>query len=224
MPGMNGLQLAARIKADPYINHDLLLVMLGGQSQAPSKLVARNAGISRILAKPVAGYTLKATLAEELGRQRRGQGVPGGSRQRPALQVPEDFRVLVAEDNSISTKVIQGMLGKLDLTPDLVGNGREALLAMQRQQYDLVLMDCDMPVLDGFAATEQLRAWEHSRQRPRTPVVALTAHILGEHKERALKAGMDGHVAKPVELSQLRELVEHWVAVKQQRPRAAQPS
>ena len=224
MPGMNGLQLAAKIKADPYINHDLLLVMLGGQSQAPSKLVARNAGISRILAKPVAGYTLKATLAEELGRQRRGQGVPGGSRQRPALQVPEDFRVLVAEDNSISTKVIQGMLGKLDLTPDLVGNGREALLAMQRQQYDLVLMDCDMPVLDGFAATEQLRAWEDSRQRPRTPVVALTAHILGEHKERALKAGMDGHVAKPVELSQLRELVEHWVAVKQQRPRAAQPS
>ena len=217
MPGMNGLQLAARIKADPYINHDLLLVMLGGQSQAPSKLVARNAGISRILAKPVAGYTLKATLAEELGRQRRGPATPGSQRQLPALQVPADFRVLVAEDNSISTKVIQGMLGKLDLIPDLVSNGRDALRAMQSRHYDLVLMDCEMPVLDGFSATEQLRAWEAAGQQPRTPVVALTAHILGEHRERALEAGMDGHVAKPVELSQLRELVEHWIAYKEQQ-------
>ncbi len=224
MPGMNGLQLAARIKADPYINHDLLLVMLGGQSQAPSKLVARNAGISRILAKPVAGYTLKATLAEELGRLRRSPAIPGSQRQLPALQVPADFRVLVAEDNSISTKVIQGMLGKLDLVPDLVGNGRDALRAMQSRHYDLVLMDCEMPVLDGFAATEQLRAWEAARQRPRTPVVALTAHILGEHKERAFEAGMDGHMAKPVELSQLRELVEHWIAHKEQQGARSVPS
>jgi CheY-like chemotaxis protein/signal transduction histidine kinase len=223
MPGMSGLQLAAKIKQDPHINHDLLLVMLSGQSQAPSKLVARNAGISRILAKPVAGYTLKATLAEELGRARRGAATPGGQ-QRLAPQVPEDFRVLVAEDNSISTKVIRGMLGKLDVEPDLVSNGRDALRALQRQSYDLVLMDCEMPVLDGFAATAQLRAWEAAQKRPRTPVVALTAHILGEHRERALQAGMDGHMAKPVELSQLREVVEHWVAVKEQRQRAAQPA
>ena len=221
MPGMNGMQLAARIKEDPHINHDLLLVMLSGLSQAPSKLVARNAGISRILAKPVAGYTLKATLAEELSRARRGLGGPDGQRAAQPL-VPEDFRVLVAEDNSISTKVIRGMLGKLDVEPDLVSNGRDALRALQGQQYDLVLMDCEMPVLDGFAATEQLRAWEAAQKRPRTPVVALTAHILGEHKERALQAGMDGHMAKPVELSQLRELLEHWVAVKEQRQRAAQ--
>ncbi len=223
MPGMNGLQLAAKIKADPFLNHDLLLIMLGGQSQAPSKLVARNAGISRILAKPVAGYTLKATLAEELGRTRRRPATPGSQRQQPALAVPADFRVLVAEDNSISTKVIQGMLGKLDLVPDLVSNGRDALRAMQTKQYDLVLMDCEMPVLDGFRATEQLRAWETAGQRPHTPVVAMTAHILEEHKERALRVGMDGHVAKPVELSQLRALVEHWIAHKEQRSRVAQP-
>ena len=219
MPTMNGLQLAARIKADPFINHDLLLVMLGGQSQAPSKLVARNAGISRILAKPVAGYTLKATLAEELGRSRRPP-TPGSQRLPPALDVPAGFRVLVAEDNSISTKVIQGMLGKLDLVPDLVSNGRDALRAMQEKHYDLVLMDCEMPVLDGFHATEQLRAWEAASQQPRTPVVAMTAHILEEHKERAQQVGMDGHVAKPVELSQLRALVEHWIAHKEQRSRA----
>ncbi|GJP71179.1 hypothetical protein CLOP_g2025 [Closterium sp. NIES-67] len=147
-------------------------------------------------------------------------GIPMEAAERDALlhselhtvTVPSDFRILVAEDNSISTKVIRGMLGKLNLDPDTASNGEEALEAMKAQRYDLVLMDCEMPILDGFSATQQLRAWEVSHQRIRTPVVALTAHILSEHKERARQAGMDGHMAKPVELSQLRELVEFWVA------------
>jgi CheY-like chemotaxis protein len=213
MPGMTGMQLAAKIKEDPSLNHDILLIMLTGISNAPSKIVARNAGIKRILAKPVAGYTLKTTLADELTQ--RSKGVPA-SHLQPALNpspiVPGDFRILVAEDNSISTKVIRGMLGKLNLNPDTASNGEEALRAMKAQRYDLVLMDCEMPILDGFSATEQLRAWEVGNQRVRTPVVALTAHILSEHKDRARQAGMDGHMAKPVELSQLRELVEHWVS------------
>jgi FOG: CheY-like receiver len=129
--------------------------------------------------------------------------------------------VLVAEDNSISTKVIRGMLGKLNLEPDTASNGEEALQAMKAQRYDLVLMDCEMPVLDGFSATQQLRAWETTNQRQRTPVVALTAHILAEHKERARLAGMDGHMAKPVELSQLRELIQYWA---NQREAKADPA
>ncbi|MNT78042.1 Sensor histidine kinase RcsC [compost metagenome] len=116
------------------------------------------------------------------------------------------------------------MLGKLNLQPDTASNGEEALNAMKAQHYDLVLMDCEMPLLDGFSATEQLRAWEAAEQRPRTPVVALTAHILNEHKERAREAGMDGHMAKPVELSQLRELLEYWIAQRKIRqPREALP-
>lgn len=216
MPGMSGMQLATKIKEDPSLSHDILLIMLTGISNAPSKVIARNAGIKRILAKPVAGYTLKTTLADELTQRNRGlassQGIPGLSVQLPEEpQVPSDFRILVAEDNSISTKVIRGMLGKLNLQPDTASNGEEALHAMKGQRYDLVLMDCEMPVLDGFSATQQLRAWELGNQRTRTPVVALTAHILSEHKERARQAGMDGHMAKPVELSQLRDLVEYWV-------------
>ena len=108
--------------------------------------------------------------------------------------------------------------------PDSASNGAEALQAMKTQRYDLVLMDCEMPVMDGFSATEPLRAWDVSHQRVRTPVVALTAHILTEHKERARQAGMDGHMAKPVELSQLRELVEFWVAQRELRQSQAQPS
>ena len=223
MPGMTGMQLAAKIKEDPSLNHDILLIMLTGISNAPSKIIARNSGIKRILAKPVAGYTLKTTLADELTQRNKGlpnsQHPPVGNDQ--PVKVPSDFRILVAEDNSISTKVIRGMLGKLNLQPDTASNGEEALQAMKAQRYDLVLMDCEMPILDGFSATQQLRAWEVGNQRVRTPVVALTAHILAEHKERARQAGMDGHMAKPVELSQLRELIEHWVAQRNQQDRTA---
>lgn len=209
------MQLAAKIKEDPSLNHDILIIMLTGISNAPSKVIARNAGVKRILAKPVAGYTLRTTLADELAQRALTEvtpSVPTRLVARETIDVPADFRILVAEDNSISTKVIRGMLGKLNLQPDTASNGEEALRAMKARRYDLVLMDCEMPILDGFSATQQLRAWELGARRRRTPVVALTAHILSEHKERARLAGMDGHMAKPVELSQLRELIDHWAA------------
>jgi CheY-like chemotaxis protein len=218
MPGMSGMQLAARIKEDANLNHDILLIMLSGISNSPSKIIARNAGIKRILAKPVAGYTLKTILADELAQRGKGDSpMFSPSPLSAPLHLPSDFRILVAEDNTISTKVIRGMLGKLNLQPDTACNGEEALRAMKAQQYDLVLMDCEMPILDGFSATAQLRAWEAAEQRARTPVVALTAHILNEHKGRARQAGMDGHMSKPVEMSQLRELIAHWVAERETR-------
>ncbi len=214
MPGMNGMQLAANIKADSCLNSDILLIMLTGINDAPGKLVSRNAGIRRILAKPVAGYTLHTTLQSELGRRRSQSSTPESS---TLLQAQSDFQVLVVEDNSISVKVICGMLHKLNLQPDTVSDGEQALQAMQGKHYDLVLMDCEMPVMDGFTATEKMRAWEYQEKRLRTPIVALTAHTLSEHKEHARRSGMDGHVGKPVELSQLRELVDLWAEEKQRQ-------
>ena len=104
MPGMTGMQLASKIKEDSSLNHDILLIMLTGMSSAPSKIIARNAGIKRILAKPVAGYTLKTTLPTNSQRQAGSQHRPSPTAQPlPPLEVPSDFRILVAEDNSIST-------------------------------------------------------------------------------------------------------------------------
>ncbi|KTT03939.1 histidine kinase, partial [Pseudomonas oryzihabitans] len=137
MPGMTGMQLAARINEDENLNHDLLLIMLTGLSNAPSKVIARNAGIKRILAKPVAGYTLRATLADELSR--RGQRTNEPEPQEQPSGIPADFRVLVAEDNSISVKVIRGMLKKLGVDPDTVSNGLEAFEKIQQNSYDLIL-------------------------------------------------------------------------------------
>lgn len=199
MPGMSGLQLAARIKEDPLIRNDALLVMLTGLNIAPSDTMARNVGIRRVLTKPVAGRTLQAALAEELVRRERLEPAS------PASPLPATLRVLVVEDNHLSQKVIRGMLAKLGVRSDIVGNGQEAIDAIQHHRYDLVLMDCEMPVVDGYEATRRIRAWETDNARRRTPVVALSAHIMQEIKERCRQAGMDAHMAKPVDLNELRE-------------------
>lgn len=213
MPGINGMQLAARIHEDPVITHPLILVMLTGVQAAPSATMARNVGIHRILAKPVSGAQLRLAVAEELARQRRHS--TDGDPRTPDPGV----RILVAEDHQLSQKVIRGMLAKLGLETDMVSNGREALEAVRDGDYDLVLMDCEMPEMDGFEATRQIRAWEYEHHRTPVPIVALTAHILREHKDRALAAGMNAHIGKPVELEELGEIIVRFTG----DPAATQP-
>ncbi|MFP5441322.1 MAG: response regulator [Gammaproteobacteria bacterium] len=207
MPGMSGLQLAARIKEDPLIRHDALIVMLTGLNIAPTDTMARNVGIRRVLTKPVSGRALQATLVEELARRERFE--PDTTAASP---LPPDLRVLVVEDNQLSQKVIRGMLAKLGVRNDVVSNGQEALDAIQHQRYDLLLMDCEMPVMDGYEATRRIRAWETDNAKRRTPIVALSAHILKEIKERCRLAGMDSHMAKPVDLNELREALRVYCA------------
>jgi CheY-like chemotaxis protein len=97
-----------------------------------------------------------------------------------------------------------------------VQNGHQAVEAVKAGHYDLVLMDCEMPELDGFTAAKQIRDWEKGRGRQPVPIIALTAHILPEHRERSRRAGMNAHMAKPVELTQLREQIDYWVGRKQE--------
>lgn len=200
MPGMSGLQLAARIKEDPLIRHDALLIMLTGLNIAPTETMARNVGIRRVLTKPVSGRALQITLIEEFARRERFE-----PEANAVSSLSPNIRVLVIEDNNLSQKVIRGMLAKLGVRSDVVNNGQEALDAIQHQHYDLLLMDCEMPVMDGYEATRRIRAWESDNARRRTPIVALSAHILKEIKERCRLAGMDAHMAKPVDLNELRE-------------------
>lgn len=207
MPGMSGLELASKIKDDPLINNDLLIIMLTGVNQLPNRIAARNANIHRVLHKPVSGHTLRAILIDEW-LQRSDRVVQPVPQSEPKT----DLLVLVAEDNSVSTRVIQSMLSKLNIPSDAVTNGKEAVEAVQQTHYDLVLMDCEMQEMDGFTATEQIRDWEERHSRAPVPIIALTAHILPEHRERARLAGMNGHMAKPVELARLKALLDSWLA------------
>ncbi len=202
MPGMNGMQLATRIHEDLMISHPLVLVMLTGVQDAPTTNLARNVGIHKVLTKPVSGRRLRRALTEALGMLNH-QAAPGQENATP----DPSLRILVAEDHLLSQKVIRGMLGKLGLDADVVGNGLEALAAVQEKQYDLILMDCEMPEMDGFEATRRIREQERRQGKKPVPVIALTAHILREHRERSLAAGMNAHVAKPVELGNLAEVI-----------------
>lgn len=208
MPGMTGMELAKRVHEDPALRDQLLVLMLTGINDTPNRTTARSLGIRRVLHKPVSGFSLQRTLLEEW-QEKDSPATDTAPSSRDASR--GTFKVLVAEDNSISTRVIRGMLERLGVQVDTVENGLQALEAVRSRHYDLLLMDCEMPELDGFSAATQIRQWERQQAQPLLPIIALTAHILPEHLEKARQAGMNGHMSKPVELTQLRELLQQWM-------------
>lgn len=120
-------------------------------------------------------------------------------------------KVLVVEDTHINQKVVMNQLKLLGYTAACVNNGQEALDQLQEQPFDIVLMDCQMPVLDGYRATQRLRSWESEGDR-HTVVVGLTAHAMEGDREKCLDAGMDDYLAKPVTMEKLKSVLEHWMS------------
>ena len=167
------------------------------------------AGIHAVLSKPVKENTLAATLAALL-RPTNGRSVvaqndepnPEGEKKEYAL------RVLVAEDNVVNQKVALRMLEKLGCRADVAANGLEAVAAVERVPYDLVLMDCQMPELDGYAATRSIRAKEKNGHR--MVIVAMTANAMEGDRDRCLTVGMDDYLPKPVSSKNLEKILRTW--------------
>ena len=161
-------------------------------------------------------------LAEELGVR---SGVEGGNTiwftvdfavkpsraDEPAAGRREaaDYKVLVVEDNLVNQKVAMRMIEKLGYNAEVVADGRAAVEALEKQAYDLVLMDCQMPVMDGYEATMEIRRREGSERH--TPIVALTAHAVASNRRRCLEIGMDDFVTKPVTTDELKQVLENWL-------------
>jgi PAS domain S-box-containing protein len=221
MPGMDGSDLARSIKADGTLAGTLIVLMtsLGARGDAREM---EELGIVAHLVKPVRQSDLFDCLATVLAGS-AGAGVTGkvDGASRNAIDAAHwgTVRILLAEDNITNQQVALGILTKLGLRADAVANGAEAIRSLETIPYDLVLMDVQMPELDGLEATRRIRDPRSAVRRHDIPVIAMTAHALQGDRERCLEAGMDDHVTKPVSQRALAEAIDKWLP----RDRAAAP-
>ena len=202
MPGMDGPELAAQIAADPRYR-STRLVMLNSIG-----IPAHCQSASACIRKPIK----RLALFECISRVLEGEDAGAHATQRAAdLPAPKvRGRILVAEDNPVNQRVARLQVQRLGFEVDVVENGEAALSALEREQYSMVLMDCQMPRMDGYEATRELRRRQNGGRR--VPVVAMTANAFAADREACLEAGMDDYLSKPVELRALEEVLDRWAA------------
>jgi CheY-like chemotaxis protein len=218
MPGMNGFELARRIKADPSIA-DVELVILTSFGERGDSTTAHEIGIAAYLTKPVRQGHLFNCLTKVVGA-RVEQNVISAPSQPVTKEAPapvmSNKRLLLAEDNIVNQKVALRQLQKLGYRADAVANGREAVEALRRIPYDLVLMDCQMPEMDGYEATATIRRREGTTKH--TWIVAMTANALEGDRAKCIAAGMDDYVSKPVKVEDLSAVLTSLLAAPEPVP------
>jgi CheY-like chemotaxis protein len=215
---MDGPTLANAIKADASLD-GTRVIGLAPVSSVLSGSAVREADLDACIAKPVRQERLREALALAVGNA-TAEAPAIDARTRPATKDAAvasftEARILLAEDNSVNRSVALGQLRSLGCTARAVSNGREVLEALEQEVYDIVLMDCQMPELDGYQTTEAIRAWEKDPARTRLwraplRIVAMTANALEGDRERCLLAGMNQFVTKPVVLAALRAALAEW--------------
>ncbi len=228
LPDMEGLALAHAVKDNPE-TAPTRVVMLLAPGQRAGFTSGEVSDVSAILNKPVKRSQLRELFRAALARKTAKPTVSASaSKSATTLLRPakgKGVRVLIAEDNQVNQKVVIRQLQKIGYKADAVANGIEALEATSKVVYDVILMDCQMPEMDGFTATREIRRRE-SATGAHTPIVALTANVLEGDRERCLAAGMDEYLSKPIKLEALQTLLERWTvaAEKDKEDGAAKPN
>ncbi len=199
MGGAEGLAFALKIKTDPALT-GLRVVAVTPPGKGLEPDVRRAAGIAASVSKPVKETALFNALLEALS------GGPAAPRKDAAKK--RFFRILLVEDNPVNQRVAQLQLGKLGYTADVASSGEETLKAFDERTYDLIFMDCQMPLMDGFETTAEIRKKESGERH--TPIVAMTANALEGDRNRCLAAGMNDYLSKPVDMKKLAEILARW--------------
>jgi signal transduction histidine kinase/CheY-like chemotaxis protein/HPt (histidine-containing phosphotransfer) domain-containing protein len=225
MPGMDGIMLTHAIKADSTIAA-VRLVMLTSMGVHAEVQEARQAGIIGFLSKPVRQSQLYNCLSAALEASALGSPPTPQPKLAPAIDLmPLHGRILLAEDNPINQEVAVGMIESLECQVDVVSTGLQAVEALERCSYDVVLMDCQMPEMGGLEATRVIREREAlssiSHPAVHTPIIALTAHALPSDREQCLAAGMDDYLSKPFTLEAIHTTLARWLS---HQPAAASAS
>jgi PAS domain S-box-containing protein len=208
MPILDGLMLARAIRSQPALT-ELPLILMPYASDRAVRDQAGLLGFAACVSKPVRPAQIYTAVAEALA--------PPAESRRPAQAEPRHSytgHILVAEDNITNQKVARLMLEKMGCQVDTVADGQEAVEAARQLRYDLILMDCQMPELDGYAATQAIRGEEAASGTARTPIVALTANAMEGEEERCLAIGMDGYLTKPIRGDSLAAVVARWLPLR----------
>jgi len=218
MPGMDGLELARMIKKDPRFAATRL-VMLTSVDRQEDPEVLRETGVDAYLTKPIKQSQLfdclSMVMSSDIGTREIKSGLVALHEQPDVLVVEPvaNLRILIAEDNPVNQKVALFQFQKLGYVADVVDNGRRALEALAKKDYDVVFMDCQMPELDGYEATRDLRAIEGDERH--TWIIAMTANSLEGDRQKCLDAGMDDYVSKPVKPENLQAALSRFTGMRQ---------
>jgi len=216
MPGMNGKELGRKIKKDPDIA-DTRLIMMSSIGERGDVKELEQIGFDAYLTKPAKMAQLHDCLIKVYNRSGElTRAMPDSIITQYLLSEEErmKIRILLAEDNHINQKVALKMLFKMGYQVDAVFNGKEALNALKKEDYDLVLMDCQMPELDGYDASRKIRNPASTVKNRNIPIIAMTAHAMKGDRDKCIKAGMDDYLSKPVKIRELSEMVNKWLPKK----------
>ncbi|SNT43935.1 MHYT domain-containing protein, NO-binding membrane sensor [Granulicella rosea] len=214
MPKMDGFGLVEHINERPELSTATIMMLTSG-GQRGDAVRCQELGISAYLLKPVRQSELRAAVARVLGAREQHGAIPMITKYtlHDEAAAPKKLNILLAEDHAINQKLAMRLLEKRGHQVVLANNGKEALSALEKQSFDLVLMDVQMPEMDGLEATRQIRALEKARNTGLyQPVVAMTALVMKGDRERCMEAGMDGYLSKPIRPQELDEVLDKYLA------------
>jgi CheY-like chemotaxis protein len=206
MPGMNGLEFAERVRRDGLAPGMRFILMTTAGSPIDAA-VAESVGIVERISKPFSPLELHACVQRALAGPAAPVPVPTARR---AATGATPLSILLAEDNPVNQRVAQRMLEKLGHSVVVAGNGREAVDVLEQGRFDAVLMDMQMPEMDGLQATSAIRAREMAQGGERVPIIALTANAMKGDREKCLMAGMDAYLSKPIKSAELKDALDAY--------------
>jgi CheY-like chemotaxis protein len=210
---MDGFELAGQLRETPGGSGAVILLLTSGDRHGDLEK-SRQLGISSYLFKPIRRDELGSAIRSAL-RTKSGIQLPGPALEAVKVRETKPLRILLAEDNAVNQRVASRFLEKAGHSVVIAGNGLEALGCLEQQNFDVVLMDIQMPIVDGYQATQRIRAGERLRNQSKgwgeaddhIPIVAMTAHAMQGDKERCLQAGMDDYISKPVRSEELLQVI-----------------
>lgn len=224
LSGPRPLELVRRIR-ESSANQDPRIIILSSADNLSDTGQWLAKGVDRYVTKPIRKRQLYDCLLTQIGRRSGRQRQARSPAMRSDAGLRFDAHVLVVEDNPVNSELARALLEGMGCRVTVVENGREAVEAMaespldrRSDPYALVLMDCQMPIMDGYQASARIREWESGRRQERTPIVALTANALEGDRSKCIAAGMDDYLAKPFKRQQLAELLERWLPLSSRRP------